>query len=136
MKASKSIRDVLKNTFLVLETNSILEKPNKWENFKVIEKDFSGLTIGIGINEDNSSIKIFMIKDFPVYEFYDERKYKPTFKIGIPEGCGKIDYWRIEFEDEPINVNAGNPQRIYKHLSAVTEILEIITIISHSAVIS
>ena len=135
MKATKSIRMVLRTVFLILEKDSKLVKPNKWQEFKVIEKEIKSVVLGIGINEDNSAIKIFMIKDFPHYESYDERKYRPTFRIGIPKSCGKTEYWRAEFEDQPINADAGNPQKIANHFIAVNEIISMINVIFHSTAV-
>lgn len=131
MKVCKSIPEVLKRAFLVLEKSSILEKPNRWKEFKVIEKEFSGTIIGIGINNDCTSLRLFKIKVDCHYESYDEKKYRPTFKIGVPEGCGKELYWRIEIDN--LNANSGNLQSIHKHFKITTEIIQMLTLISHSS---
>lgn len=131
MKVCKSIPEVLKRAFLVLEKNSILEKPNRLKEFKVIEKEILGIIIGIGINNDFTSLKIFKIKTDCHYESYDEKKYRPTFKIGIPEGCGKEPYWRVEIDN--LNANSGNMQSIQKHFEITIEIIKMLTLISHSS---
>jgi len=135
MKATKNINEVLKTTFMILEKKSILPKPNKLFEFKIIEREIAHTTLGIGINEDHSAIKIYMIKEFPTYEPYDERKYRATFRIGIPKNCGRQKYWCVEFEDNPINADAGNPQKIQKHFEAVTEIVTMINVIFHSTAV-
>lgn len=134
MKVSKSISQSIKETFLVLEKNSILKKPNKFKNFKVIEVEMSGTTVGVGIDSESTELAIFIIKTDFHYEIYDDKKYCQTFTIGIPKNCGRNEYWKLRPNE--MNASNGNIQKISKHIAAVAKIYETLLIISNAKVIT
>lgn len=134
MKANKSISETLKGTFLILEKNSILEKPNKLNGYRIIEIQVDENIIGIGIDKEGTKLAIFMIKTDCHYESYDEKKYKQTFLIGIPENCGSRQYLKLELN--PICADNGNFQKISRHMAAVTKIYETLLIFSCAKVLT
>lgn len=131
MKSKKGIRQVLEEAFEVLKKGAITEKVIRWKNFNVIEIEISSIIIGVGMNDDHSIMKIFMIKNDCHYESYDPRKYKPTFTLGIPENCGRNEYWAFRLEDEHLHSNSGSIHEITTHVQVTSEVLKLLPLISY-----
>lgn len=127
MRKVVKIREIIKSSFEQLKEN---HKSNviKWHDFNVIEIEIKNTIIGFGVNPDYSMIRIFSIKEDIYYESFDWRKYKPTFRIGIPRDAGIQDYWCVEGEEKRL---ISKPQDIHKiawHFNAVNEVIAFLLI--------
>ncbi len=122
MKKIRSIREIIKDSFEQLKEDhksSVI----KWHDYKVIELKIKNTIIGFGVNPDYSMIRIFLIKEDAFYESFDWRKYKPTFKIGIPRDAGTQEYWCVEGEEKRLISRPQDIHKIYWHFDAVNEVL-------------
>ncbi|MFZ2151178.1 MAG: hypothetical protein WAZ75_03280 [Candidatus Absconditicoccaceae bacterium] len=118
---------IIKKTLLKVfnDLTSSATKFEDWYGYKTAEIKFSDMVenIGIGINSDNTAIKIFFIdKD---YDSNDVRRFIQTFRIGIP--TDKIGYyWSVELAQCNLRINPGNFRFISYHMQIAHLIIQII----------
>ncbi len=120
----EKIPETLKKVFDELTAKSI--KFYDCYGYKTAEIEVAGVKIGIGINSNHSSIKIFGVKSRSNSD--NDRKFYQSFSIGTLDGSRNSPYWNVElargmlFERDFLLIS--------QHFCAAGEIIKMIEIIS------